>query len=57
MGTFDQNKLRAFAGVILLLLALAYLILRSENTSIEYVMLSLAGFLVGGALLSSKNDQ
>lgn len=51
----DNNNLRAFAGLILFFLALVYIITNNENSAIEYILIALAGFLVGGAILSAKN--
>jgi hypothetical protein len=52
---FDTNDLRALAGIILLLLALCVLFLNDENEIINYLLLALAGFLVGGQLLNRNN--
>lgn len=52
MSQFNQDTLRAWAGAILLVLSLAYLVLRAQNGNIEYILIGLAAFLVGGAFFN-----
>jgi len=52
---FDTNSLRALAGVILLILAIALMGFHDENDALNYICLALAGFLVGGSLFSKDN--
>lgn len=52
----DQNKLRAWAGLILLVLAVLSTILKYENTTLQYTIIALVSFLVGGALLQKKGE-
>lgn len=54
MPDFTQNQLRAIAGFILLVLAIVYILTKSENENVEYIMLALAGCLVGLTLLGNK---
>lgn len=58
------NQLRAISASILLVLALASLFLKQTNETIDIILIALASFLVGGALLSknvlniqTKNDE
>lgn len=58
------NQLRAISASILLVLALASLFLKQTNETINIILIALASFLVGGALLSknvlniqTKNDE
>lgn len=58
------NQLRAISASILLVLALASLFLKQTNSTIDIILIALASFLVGGALLSknvlniqTKNDE
>ena len=44
-----DDKLRAIAGVILLILASIELICKISNQAIENIMMMLAGFLIAGA--------
>lgn len=53
---FDQNQLRALAGMILLILSLVFLILQSENGTIEYILIALAAFVVGAELFGGNDD-
>lgn len=48
------NQLRAISASILLILALASLFLKQTNSTIDIILIALASFLVGGALLSKK---
>lgn len=48
------NQLRAISASILLVLALASLFLKQTNSTIDIILIALASFLVGGALLSNK---
>jgi uncharacterized membrane protein len=52
----DQNKLRAWAGLILLILAVLSTILKYENTTLQYTIIALVSFLVGGALLQKTGE-
>lgn len=53
----DNNFLRAWAGLILLILAILSTILKSETQTVGYTIMALVGFLVGGALLNNKKDE
>lgn len=48
------NQLRAISASILLVLALASLFLKQTNETIDIILIALASFLVGGALLSKN---
>lgn len=48
------NQLRAISASILLVLALASLFLKQSNSTIDIILIALASFLVGGALLSKN---
>lgn len=48
------NQLRAISASILLVLALASLFLKQTNSTIDIILIALASFLVGGALLSKN---
>lgn len=50
-----NNELRAIAGIILLILAIVLMFKRDETDAVNYVVLALAGFLVGGQLLNKGN--
>jgi len=50
----DNEILRALSGVILLILSIVYIFANNSNNAIEYILMALAGFLVGGALLALK---
>lgn len=52
---FDNESLRALSGLILLIIAIVYIVSETNNGSIEYIMIGLASFLVGGAIFSSIN--
>lgn len=54
---FDTNTLRALAGIILLILAMALMFSQNQNDTLNYIVLALAGFLVGGQLFSRDNNQ
>ena len=56
MKTLDTNTLRALAGILMLILAVFLLFLRDDTDVINYILLALAGFLVGGQLLGKNND-
>lgn len=51
MENLTEKHLRAFGGLILLLLALVFILSGAENKSLEYIMIALTGFLVGGAIM------
>lgn len=53
--SITDEKLRALAGLILLVLAITELLLSRSNQLIENIMMMLAGFLVAGALLKKSN--
>jgi hypothetical protein len=52
---WDNDSLRALAGIILLILVLFSTYLQYETESVKYTIMALAGFLVGGALLQKNN--
>jgi hypothetical protein len=52
----ENNDLRAVAGIILLILAIVLLFTRDETDVVNYIVLALAGFLVGGQIFSGKKD-
>lgn len=54
MNNWTQESLRAFAGFILLVLALVSMITNTETNTTNYTILSLVAFLAGGALLQQK---
>jgi hypothetical protein len=54
---WNQDSLRALAGIILLILSLFSTYLNNETDSVRYTIIALAGFLVGGALLQKTNDK
>lgn len=57
MGNADSTfRLRALAGIILLVLALASILLQYETDSVKYVILALAAFLVGGSMIGRTSD-
>lgn len=51
----SNNKLRAMSAVVLLILALVNIILKNSDTTINIILISLASFFVGGAILSNIN--
>lgn len=53
----DTNELRLVAAILLGGLALPYMYFKVQNSQIENIMLMLAIFLVGGALLSNNNKK
>lgn len=52
MPDLTQNQLRAVAGIILVILAIFYIYSNARNDNIEYIMIALAGSLVGISLTS-----
>jgi uncharacterized membrane protein HdeD (DUF308 family) len=52
----SNNDLRAIAGLILLILGIALLFLKDETDIVNYVVIGLASFLIGGNILT-KSDQ
>lgn len=54
---WNQDSLRALAGLILLILALFSTYLNNETDSVRYTIIALAGFLVGGALLQNNKPK
>lgn len=50
---FSTNQLRAISAFILLILALASLFLRQTTATLDIILIALASFLVGGAILSN----
>jgi len=57
MDNLYLTKLRALSGVILLILAIASMITKYTDESLKIIMISLAGFLVGAALVGGKKQQ
>lgn len=55
MEELDTNKLRALSGGILLILAISQMVTKYQTDRLEYIMIALAGFLVGGALIQNTN--
>lgn len=53
---WSTNDLRAFAGIILLALAIITIFTKNETDTIKYVIMAMAGFLVGGQLLGNKKE-
>lgn len=53
----DNNDLRALAGVILLILATALLFFQNHDDVLNYILLGLAGFLIGGQIISNQIDK
>lgn len=51
---FTQNQLRAIAGLILLVIAIVYILSKSENENLEYIMIGLASCLVGLTIIGNK---
>lgn len=49
------NTLRAISAGCLLILSLASMFLNSHNNTNDIIMIALASFLVGGAILSNIN--
>ena len=54
MHDLTQNQLRAIAGLILLVLALFYVNAKVENQNLEFIMIALAGSLIGISLTGNK---
>ncbi len=52
-----NNDLRAAAGLILLILGIVVLFTRDEVDSINYILIGLAGFLVGGQIFSKEEPK
>jgi hypothetical protein len=52
----DTNTLRAFAGIILLILGIFIMQLKDTPEVMNYIVLALAGFLVGGSLISKDGQ-
>lgn len=50
MKEITNNQLRAIAGLILLVLAIVYMNTKIENQNLEFIMIALAGSIVGIAL-------
>lgn len=50
----SNNTLRAFAGFMILVIALVTLFLGTETDTTKIILITLAGFLVGGQLLAGK---
>ncbi len=53
----DTNELRLVAAIVLVIIAIPYLYWRVQNSGIENIMLMLAIFLVGGALLNNNSQK
>jgi hypothetical protein len=49
----SNNKLRAISAGILLVLALASMFLNTTRSTIDIILIALASFLVGGAILAN----
>jgi len=47
------NKLRAISAAILLILTLASMFLQNTRSTVDIILIALASFLVGGAILSN----
>ena len=52
----SNNDLRAIAGLLLLILGMTLLFLKDETDVINYVVIGLASFLIGGNILTKKDD-
>lgn len=52
----DNNDLRAIAGIILLILGMVLLFLKNETDVVNYVVIGLASFLIGGQILQPKDQ-
>ena len=52
----SNNDLRAIAGLLLLILGMTLLFLKDETDVINYVVICLASFLIGGNILTKKDD-
>jgi len=50
----SNNDLRAVAGIILLILGVVLLFLKDETDVVNYVVIGLASFLIGGNILTKK---
>jgi hypothetical protein len=53
----DTNDLRAVAGILLLVFGLAILFAPREVDILNYIVLALAGFLIGGQVLGVTKDK
>jgi len=53
----NNNDLRAIAGLILLILGMVLLFLKDETDVVNYVVIGLASFLIGGNILTKKSDE
>lgn len=53
---FDNDNLRFVAAIMVVLIVGQYMYLGVQNTQIENILYMLVAFLVGGALLSKKNN-
>jgi hypothetical protein len=51
----NTNTLRALSGIILLILGIAIMILKDVPDILNYIVLALAGFLVGGSIGGPKD--
>lgn len=50
-----NNELRGIASLILVILTIAYLIIGSPNQAVEYILLALAGFVIGAIIKPPTN--
>jgi len=48
-----NNQLRGLSAVVLLILALTNIVLKNSDVTINVILISLASFFVGGAILST----
>jgi predicted membrane-bound spermidine synthase len=53
---FENNDLRALAGIIMMILAISILFVKESKEIINYILIALAGFLVGGSILQTKTE-
>jgi hypothetical protein len=51
------NQLRALSAISLLILALATMFFQKSDSTIDIVLIALASFLVGGAILSGGTNK
>lgn len=49
---FTNNQLRALGAFILLVLAVTTIAMKQTTATMDFIMVALASFLVGGAILS-----
>lgn len=51
----DNFKLRRLSAFVLILITAGYLAFGDHNQTLELIMLSLAGFLIGASILKGNN--